>query len=109
MSAWNGVYEDDAIPCPRCQGDGSVDCHCGGDLCVCENYGERDCPTCYGEGEVSQDRHARYRESERLAHEAMQRVWAEAAAEASPPTETSQPGTPEGVNQTILPQTEKGS
>lgn len=72
-------YDDDrdGIPCPRCYGDGTVDCHCGGDLCVCENYGERDCPTCYGEGEVSESLHARYRESERAAYETMQRVWAE--------------------------------
>ena len=41
-----GFYEDEGITCPRCMGNRTVDCHCGGDLCVCENYGERDCPTC---------------------------------------------------------------
>jgi len=80
MSDFTEDYDDDrdGIPCPRCQGGGTVDCHCGGDLCVCLNYGERDCPTCYGEGEVSEELHARYRESERAAHAAMQRFWAEA-------------------------------
>jgi hypothetical protein len=41
----------EAIWCERCQGTGSLDCHCGGDLCVCENYGEMDCPRCDGQGE----------------------------------------------------------
>ncbi len=68
---------DDGVTCPRCQGGGSVDCHCGGDLCVCENYGERDCPTCLGEGEVSPERRDRYLQSEREAHEAMRRIWKE--------------------------------
>lgn len=75
MSAFNGFYEDDAVICPRCQGDGSVDCHCGGDLCVCENYGERDCPVCYGEGEVSERREAQYETARRQSYEAMRRVW----------------------------------
>lgn len=44
-------YRDDAIWCDRYQGAGSVDCHCGGDLCFCENGGEMDCPRCHGEGE----------------------------------------------------------
>ncbi|URI15927.1 hypothetical protein [Brevundimonas albigilva] len=70
-------YDDDrdGVICPRCLGDGTVDCHCGGDLCVCDNYGERDCPVCHGEGEVSEEREAKYLESRRKAHEAMQRIW----------------------------------
>ena len=49
------VWDDDGWPgeavwCERCQGMGSVNCYCGGDLCVCENYGEADCPRCHGEG-----------------------------------------------------------
>ncbi len=69
--------DDDGVACPRCYGGGTVDCNCGGDLCVCENYGERDCPTCHGEGEVSSERHDRYCQSERDAHEAMRRIWEE--------------------------------
>ncbi|QIF82488.1 hypothetical protein [Brevundimonas sp. 'scallop'] len=69
-------YDDrDGITCPRCQGDGTVDCHCGGDLCVCENYGERDCPVCGGDGEVSEMVEAQYEESRRQAYEAMRKVW----------------------------------
>lgn len=32
--------------CDTCQNLGIVDCHCGGDLCVCLNYGEKPCPDC---------------------------------------------------------------
>ena len=37
------------VLCPRCDGHQTVNCHCGGDLCVCENYGEEPCPLCGGE------------------------------------------------------------
>lgn len=46
--------------CPNCMGMRSVNCYCGGDLCVCENCGEKDCPTCWGEGEVSQEVYDKY-------------------------------------------------
>jgi hypothetical protein len=29
-----------------CGGLGGLDCHCGGDLCVCHNHGEVECPGC---------------------------------------------------------------
>lgn len=32
--------------CETCHGTGTVGCHCGGDLCVCRNHGERPCPSC---------------------------------------------------------------
>jgi hypothetical protein len=48
-------FEDDGIcMCPRCMGAGEIDCHCGGDLCVCMNFGDAECPLCHGEGEISQ-------------------------------------------------------
>lgn len=31
-------------PCELCDDTGFVDCRCGGDLCVCDNYGEMRCP-----------------------------------------------------------------
>lgn len=68
------IDELDLVPCPRCQGDGSIDCHCGGDLCVCLNYGERDCPTCGGEGDVTVARERTYFDNQRAAHAAMRRV-----------------------------------
>lgn len=43
-----GTYEelfDDDFP-ERCGGMGIVDCRCGGDLCVCHNHGEVECPGC---------------------------------------------------------------
>lgn len=55
----------DGVVCPRCMGGGTEDCHCGGDLCVCENYGEMDCRVCYGEGTVSEKRADQYDESRR--------------------------------------------
>jgi len=29
-----------------CGGTGTLNCHCGGDLCVCHNHGEVECPGC---------------------------------------------------------------
>ena len=46
-------YDDlpeNAVWCDRCQGLGMAECHCGGDQCYCENYGEMECPRCHGEG-----------------------------------------------------------
>lgn len=37
---------DDEPWCEHCQGMGTISCHCGGDLCVCENNGEAECPHC---------------------------------------------------------------
>ncbi|WP_188853724.1 hypothetical protein [Aureimonas glaciei] len=34
--------------CDTCQNIGSIDCHCGGDLCVCGEP-EIDCPSCGGD------------------------------------------------------------
>lgn len=34
--------------CTHCNNTGSIDCYCGGDLCVCENQGEEPCPYCDG-------------------------------------------------------------
>lgn len=33
--------------CDRCQNTGYIDCHCGGDLCVC-GLQEIPCPQCGG-------------------------------------------------------------
>lgn len=39
--------EDDTEPCcDRCCNLGVIDCLCGGDFCVCHNYGEMPCPKC---------------------------------------------------------------
>lgn len=35
--------------CERCHNTGEVDCHCGCDLCVCENNGSEPCPACGGD------------------------------------------------------------
>ena len=37
-------YEDAAFH--TCAGTGELDCHCGGDLCVCHNHGTFPCPGC---------------------------------------------------------------
>lgn len=74
-------FDEDFCQCPRCSGWGEIDCHCGGDLCVCENYGVKDCPLCLGEGEVSEDVYNRYldheRENARLFAEARAKIEAE--------------------------------
>jgi hypothetical protein len=33
--------------CDRCQNTGEIECHCGGDLCIC-GQGEIECPRCKG-------------------------------------------------------------
>lgn len=32
------------VPCSKCDATGWVACRCGGDICVCENHGEKRCP-----------------------------------------------------------------
>ncbi len=41
-------YEDDAGDewCDHCGNLGVIDCFCGGDICVCRNRGEIECPHC---------------------------------------------------------------
>lgn len=52
MRCWCGVVGsedelfDDAGLQYGCAGTGSIDCLCGGDLCVCHYHGETDCPGC---------------------------------------------------------------
>ena len=72
-------YDDerDGPPCPKCDGWRHVACHCGGDLCVCDNNGERECPLCYGEGVAEPARAEKYLAHQREMHEAM-RKWREA-------------------------------
>ena len=44
-----GTYDelfDDSGLDERCGGSGFLDCHCGGDLCVCHNHGEAECHGC---------------------------------------------------------------
>lgn len=33
--------------CAECNNMGIIECDCGGDLCVCENNGEIECPACH--------------------------------------------------------------
>lgn len=41
------VFQCEELPwCEHCQNTGSIDCYCGGDLCICMNYGEKPCPKC---------------------------------------------------------------
>ena len=65
---------DGHVLCPRCDGHSEVACHCGGDLCVCDNNGDKPCPFCGGEyggeGYVPKDeRYERYvkRQAEMVA------------------------------------------
>lgn len=37
---------DDAVFDEPCGGSGVLECFCGGDLCVCHNHGEIECPGC---------------------------------------------------------------
>lgn len=75
-------YGQEGPPCPRCDGHRAVDCHCGGDLCVCENYGEKDCPLCYGEGVATPERAEKYLRGRREMAEVLRKAWAEDEAKA---------------------------
>jgi len=68
---YDNEYDDQSERCPKCNGARTVDCHCGGDFCVCENYGEMDCPVCHGEGVVSTERAERYYQNLRKHREAL--------------------------------------
>lgn len=46
---------DGMVICDRCNGDGWVDCYCGGDQCYC-GAGEIDCGVCHGEGVITKER-----------------------------------------------------
>ena len=41
--------------CEHCYGTGTLDCLCGGDLCICERNGEYECPFCHGEYDDEND------------------------------------------------------
>ena len=56
---------DEGCTCPKCDGWGDIDCNCGGDLCVCTNYGERTCPVCGGDGSVTEARYEEYQAAQR--------------------------------------------
>jgi hypothetical protein len=56
---WCGVKNPHYAPIHGgCGGDGYLDCHCGGDMCVCHNHGEVECfgcPDCQGDNEDDDD------------------------------------------------------
>ena len=63
------------VLCPRCDGHQEVACYCGGDLCVCDNNGDKPCPFCGGEyggeGYVPKDeRYHRYLKRQAEMHAA---------------------------------------
>lgn len=66
------------VLCPRCTGQSVVYCHCGGDLCVCDNYGEKPCPLCGGEyggeGYVEKEKADAYLKHKAEIHEAFRAV-----------------------------------
>ncbi|MBK5958052.1 hypothetical protein CCR97_07955 [Rhodoplanes elegans] len=75
-------YHEPSIPtdhvlCPRCNGDGEIACHCGGDLCVCGEE-EQPCPLCGGEyggdGYVSRDTADRYWKRQHEIRDAIRKV-----------------------------------
>jgi len=51
---------DGHVLCPRCNGHQEVACPYSNDLCVCENYGEKPCPLCGGEGYVPKETADKY-------------------------------------------------
>lgn len=81
---YDDFYDDEEWPegaelCDRCGGMGIANCYCGGDLCICENYGEMECPLCDGEGHWVPTE--AYKKSRAEYAEMMRRIWAEDAAQ----------------------------
>lgn len=66
--------EGPEVTCPECDGCGEVPCYCGGDLCVCDNYGDAPCHVCAGSGFVTEDRFDRYMENQRRNAEFMRTI-----------------------------------
>lgn len=46
VQGYDDYFDDEEESCRNCDGWGYTDCHCGGDLCVCEYNGEKPCWTC---------------------------------------------------------------
>jgi hypothetical protein len=42
---YDQLFSDDDLD-SSCGGTGELDCHCGGDLCVCHNHGTIECSGC---------------------------------------------------------------
>ncbi len=74
-------FDEDWTQCPRCSGWGEIDCHCGGDLCCCTNYGQEECPMCHGDGEVSMATYNAYEQRQAEHHAEMMKVWERVEAE----------------------------
>lgn len=72
-------FDEDYCICPRCDGHGDVDCHCGGDLCGCENEGRAICPLCLDEGEVPKDEADLYLTKRAENHASMMEAWKKTA------------------------------
>ena len=68
-------FDEEYCMCPQCDGHGDVDCHCGGDLCVCENQGRAPCPLCHDEGEVPLEEADLYLTKRAENHAAMMEAW----------------------------------
>lgn len=45
VGTYGELFESDYLD-RRCGGLGMLDCHCGGDLCVCHNHGHVECYGC---------------------------------------------------------------
>lgn len=78
-------YYDDEIPegmviCDKCNGDGEVNCYCGGDLCVC-GAEEVACPVCRGEQYITKER---FEKRAAFHREMMKALWGDKAKD--PPT-----------------------
>lgn len=57
---FDDFYDDETpegmVVCDNCNGDGEVDCHCGGDQCYCGANDGLTCPVCHGEQHITKER-----------------------------------------------------
>lgn len=77
---YDDFEDEDMVICDRCNGDGTVNCYCAGDFCLCGQQDEKPCPVCGGEygteglitKELAEKRAAKHREI-------MEAIWGKSA------------------------------
>ena len=112
--SFEDFYDDEwpegAVVCDRCNGEGEVDCRCGGDFCCCGANDELTCPVCHGEEYITKERWEKRAKAHR---EIMEALWGKPKSD----PEAERTGSPSQA-QTVIeqsqtkkpnPQTERGT
>lgn len=104
-------YDEGEIPegmviCDRCNGEGEVDCRCGGDFCLCGAASELTCPVCHGEEWITKERWEKRAKAHR---EIMEALWGKPKSDPAPERTGSPSQAQTAFEQESNPQTERGT